>query len=318
MKQSVFVKLNQEKWEDYEKKLKQGSVPAEELSKMYVHLTEDFAYAKSRYPKAELTRFLNNLSLTAHNKIYKNKPEDKNRILRFYKEEVPDIIAKSGKPIFYSFLILMAGVLIGAISSAHDQTFTRLILSDAYVDMTIRNIENGDPMGVYSSMDQISMFFYITVNNIRVSFIAFILGILTSFAVGAVLFRNGIMLGAFHYLFYQHGIFDSTILTIWLHGTIEITSIVIAGGAGLVMGNGLLFPGTYPRMASFQRAGKRGLKIIIGLVPFFIIAGFIESFITRYSDMALVLKLLIIFGSMFLLLYYFVWKPFKSIKNVNT
>ncbi len=318
MKQSVFVKLNQEKWKEYEQKLKQNVASADELSKMYVHLTEDLAYSKARYPKTELTRFLNNLSLTVHNKIYRNKPEEKNRIIRFYKEEVPMVMATSGKAMFHAFLILMAGVFLGAVSSANDQTFTRLILSDGYVDMTIRNIQEGQPMGVYSSMDQISMFFFITVNNIRVSFIAFIFGILTSFAVGAVLFRNGIMLGAFHYLFYEYGLFDSTILTIWLHGTIEITSIVIAGGAGLIMGNGLLFPGTYSRGESFRRAGKKGLKIIIGLVPFFIIAGFIESFITRYADMPLVLKLLIIFGSLFLLAYYFLWKPYKVTRNVNS
>ena len=58
----------------------------------------------------------------------------------------------------------------------------------------------------------------------------------------------------------EHGLFDSTILTIWLHGTIEITSIVIAGGAGLILGNGWLFPGTYPRTDALSKAGKKGMK----------------------------------------------------------
>ena len=317
MKQSVFVKINKEKWEGYEEGLNSRKISAEELSKMYVHLTEDLAFARAKYPKADLTTFLNNLSLKAHNLIYKNKPEEKNRILKFYKEEVPLIMATSGKPVLYAFLIMMAGVIIGVLSAANDETFMRLILSDRYVDMTIRNIEEGNPTGVYASMNPASMFFYITVNNIRVSFIAFIFGTLSSFAVGFVLIRNGIMLGAFHYLFYQHGLFDSTILTIWLHGVIEITSIVIAGGAGIILGNGLLYPGTYPRLISFQRAARKGLKIVLGLVPFFIVAGFIESFVTRYGDMAVFLKLLVIFGSSILLLYYFVWRPFKLKPDVN-
>ncbi len=318
MKQSVFVEINKAKWKDYETKLNSERTSAEELSKMYVHLTEDLAFSKAKYPKSNLTSYLNKLSLQIHGLIYKNKPESRNRLLTFWKEEVPLTMSTSGKEMLYSFLILAAGVLIGAMSAANDDTFVRLILGDGYVDMTIRNIEDGNPMGVYASMDQLSMFFYITINNIRVSFIAFIFGVFTSFGVGMVLFRNGIMLGAFHYFFFQHGFFDSTILTIWLHGTIEITSIVIAGGAGIILGNGLVFPGTYTRLHSFRKAAKKGLKIVIGLVPFFVIAGFIESFITRYSNMDLIFKLFIILGSLFLLIYYFIYLPNKISKHVHS
>jgi uncharacterized membrane protein SpoIIM required for sporulation len=315
MKQSVFIRMNKAKWQEYEDKLKSERTPAEEIAKMYIHLTEDLAFAKGKFPRADFTGYLNKLALQAHNLIYRNKPERKNRIVTFWKEEVPLLMGTSGKPMLYSFLMLLVGIILGALSAANDETFVRLILSDQYVDMTIRNIESGNPMGVYGNMDPISMFFMITANNIKVSFIAFIAGIATSFMVGFVLFRNGVMLGAFHYLFYQYGLFDSTILTIWLHGTIEITSIVIAGGAGLILGNGLLFPGTYPRLDSITSAAKKGLKIVIGLIPYFILAGFIESFITRYGNMHLALKLLIILGSTSLLIYYFVLLPRKLQKN---
>ena len=73
-------------------------------------------------------------------------------------------------------------------------------------------------------------------------------------------------------------------MSVWAHGTFEITSIIIAGGAGLVMGNSFLFPGTYKRSYSFRNGALRGIKIVTGLIPFFIIAGWIESFITRYAD----------------------------------
>jgi uncharacterized membrane protein SpoIIM required for sporulation len=309
--------MNKAKWQEFEDKLNSERTSAEEISRMYIHLTEDLAYAKGKFPRADFTGYLNKLALQAHNLVYRNKPERKNRLITFWKEEVPLLMATSQKPMLYSFLMLMSGVLLGWLSAANDETFVRLIMSDAYVDMTIRNIENGDPTGVYASMDQLSMFFMITANNIRVAFVAFIAGIATSFFVGFVLFRNGVMLGAFHYLFYQYGLFDSTVLTIWLHGTIEITSIVIAGGAGLILGNGLLFPGTYTRLHSISQAARKGLKIVIGLVPYFIIAGFIESFITRYGDMHLVLKLLIILLSATLLVYYFVLLPRKLIKTKN-
>lgn len=318
MKQALFVKLNQEKWEEYDKKLNSANIPADELSKMYVHLTEDLAFSKAKYPKTSLTLYLNKLSLRVHNLIYKNKPESKNRIIQFFKWEVPLEMANARMPMFYSFTIMAVGVLIGVISTANDGTFARLILSDGYVDMTIQNIKDGNPMGVYGKMDQWSMFLAITSNNIRVSFIAFIFGLFTSFGTGFVLFRNGIMLGVFHYFFAQYGLFDETILSVWVHGTIEISAIVIAGGAGIRMGNGLLFPGTFPRGYSFKKAAKSGLKIVVGLVPFFIIAGFIESFLTRYTQWPLAAKLFIILSSLALIIYYFIILPIRTYKNGYT
>jgi len=111
--------------------------------------------------------------------------------------------------------------------------------------------------------------------------------------------------------FYQENQLASGLPVIMLHGTIELSSIVIAAGAGFVMGNSLLFPATYTRMTSFKMGTKRGLKIVIGLVPFFIMAGFIESFITRYAFMPIGIKVLIISISALLILYYFVIYPIQ-------
>jgi uncharacterized membrane protein SpoIIM required for sporulation len=91
------------------------------------------------------------------------------------------------------------------------------------------------------------------------------------------------MLGAFITFFITYGILEKT-STVWLHGTIEISVIVIAGCAGLVMGNSFLFPKTYSRRIAFMKGAKDGLKIVVSTIPFFIIAGFIEGFITRYGE----------------------------------
>jgi uncharacterized membrane protein SpoIIM required for sporulation len=99
-----------------------------------------------------------------------------------------------------------------------------------------------------------------------------------------------------------------------LHGTIELTSIVLAGAAGLRMGHSILFPKTFSRMESFKQGAKNGLKVVMALIPFFIIAGFIESFITRYATMPLILKFVIIGSSATLIIYYFFIYPFKHKK----
>jgi uncharacterized membrane protein SpoIIM required for sporulation len=180
--------------------------------------------------------------------------------------------------------------------------------------MTLENIKRGDPMAVYGSIGESSMFLQITANNIRVSFFAFAAGLLFSMGTGYILLSNGIMLGAFHYLFFKEGVFSENIITVWVHGTLEISAIVIAGAAGLIMGNSILFPGSYPRAYSFSRGAKRGVKIVISLVPFFIVAGFIESFITRHTEWPLLIKVLLVCLSAFIVFFYLVILPGRNKK----
>ncbi|WP_343031473.1 stage II sporulation protein M [Xanthovirga aplysinae] len=199
---------------------------------------------------------------------------------------------------------------IGAISAAKDQTFVRLILGDAYVNATLENISKGDPLAVYKKANEVDMFLGITLNNIRVALFAFGAGLLLSVGTGLILFSNGVMLGAFQYFFYEKGLFFESFRTIWIHGTIEISVIIIAGCAGLVLGNSILFPGTYSRLESFKRGAKHGLKIVISTLPFFILAGFLEGFVTRHNDMPVVLSLLIIGLSFLLISFYYIFYPY--------
>jgi uncharacterized membrane protein SpoIIM required for sporulation len=203
----------------------------------------------------------------------------------------------------------MVAVLIGVVSSAYDDTFVRLILGDGYVNMTLENIEKGDPMAVYKKMNGVDMFFGITFNNVRVSFLAFIGGTLLSFGTAYFLFTNGVMLGAFQYFFAGHGLLWESARVIWIHGTIEISAIVIAGAAGFVIGNSILFPGTYSRLLSFRMGAMRGLKIAVGLVPLFVAAGFLESFVTRLTEMPWAVSVFIIGSSAAAVVYYFVVYP---------
>ncbi len=320
MREAAFVRQNEKKWEALEQTVVSGKalLKPDELADYFIQLTDDLGYAKTHYPQSNTTVYLNNLTASVHQAIYQNKKEDKGRLLRFWRYELPKVMYESRRQLLYSFLVFLTACLIGAVSAAHDESFVRLILGDSYVNMTLENIEKGDPMAVYKSMGRSDMFFAITVNNIRVSFMAFSMGILLSLGTGFVLLQNGIMLGAFQYFFYQQGFLLPSFLTIWIHGTIEIASIIIAGAAGLVMGNSLLFPGTYPRMYSFRKGAKKGLKIVIGLVPLFVVAGFLESFVTRLTDWPWMLRLGIIGASAFFILYYFVIYPSKLQKYANS
>ena len=125
------------------------------------------------------------------------------------------------------------------------------------------------------------------------------------------------LLGDFQTFFFKHGLLGESMLAIWLHGTLEIWAIIVAGAAGLALGNGWLFPGTYSRKESFMRGAKKGLKIIVGTVPIFIMAGFIEGFITRHTELPDVLRLGIILLSLSFIIYYYIYLPNRKTHGIT-
>lgn len=310
MKEVTFLRNNADKWKQFESLLHDpdGADP-DRLAELFIEVTDDLSYARTFYPDSTTTRYLNGLAAEVHQALYRGRREDRGRLLRFWKTELPATVRSAHREMLVALVVFLLSVGIGALSAAHDGGFIRLILGDGYVNMTLANIEKGDPLAVYKQANELDMFLGITLNNIRVSFIAFAMGMVFSVGAGFVLFRNGVMLGAFHYLFFQQDLLLPSLLVVYIHGTLEISVIIIAGAAGLVMGNGILFPGSYPRGVSFLRAARRGVKIVIGLVPVFILAGFLEGFVTRYTAMPVVLSLSIILGSLTFILWYFVWYP---------
>jgi len=316
MRESFFVKRNKARWEEFEREVKnQRSASPDKLAELFIQITDDLSFSRTQYPASRTTQYLNSLASKIHGEIYKNKKEEKNRFILFWKEEVPAAVYAARKQMGYAFIIFIVAGIMGALSAAYDDTFVRLILGEEYVNMTLENIKNGNPTKIYASGDEMDMFFQITLNNIMVSLKIFVFGVFFSLGTGLFLFYNAIMVGAFMMFFYNESQLSQGLPVIMLHGTIELTSIVIAAAAGFVMGNSILFPGTYSRFASFKMGAIKGLKIVIGLVPFFILAGFIESFITRYAFMHWSLKVVIIGLSTILMIYYFVLYPRQLKRN---
>ncbi len=314
MREGSFIRKNLEKW----KKLQyEPATDPDEIAGEFTELVDDLGYAKTFYPHSKVTQYLNGLASRVYLGIYRNKKEESSRIVRFWKTELPLVVRKYHREILYAFIIFVGFAIIAAFSAAHDETFVRGVLGDSYVEMTEENIAKGDPFGVYKSDNQLSMFLAIALNNIQVSFIIFVAGFLLSIGTVWFLFSNGVMLGAFQYYFFAKGLGWKSVLVIWIHGTMEISSIIIAGAAGFVLGNSILFPGTHKRLDSLKRGGNDGLKMLIGLVPVFIAAAFLEGFVTRYSTMPVWLSIFILAASLVFIIWYFVIYPIRLQKEIT-
>jgi uncharacterized membrane protein SpoIIM required for sporulation len=317
MRESLFTKQNTERWKRYQA---EPTKDPDEIAERFIAITDDLAYAKTFFPKSKTTAYLNELAAGFHQNIYKNKKEKTGRIIKFWKYELPLLFRTYHKQLLYSFIFSMVFFFIGLISAKYDRNFVRLIMGDDYVNMTQANIAKGDPFGVYKSENSTAMFFSIVSNNLFVTVLVYLSGILCSLGTLYQLFQNGIMLGSFEYMFISMGLGMQSVLVIFIHGTLEISSIIIAGGAGLVFGNSIIFPKTYTRMASIKKGAIDGMKITIGILPVIVVAAVFESFVTRHTEMPVWLSAGILLSSLFFIIWYVILYPIhlsRTIKKLN-
>lgn len=316
MKETRFIRENQEKWERFEKLNESSDANPDELADLYLDITDDLGYAQTHYFRRTVRVYLNQLGQKVFVGVNKFKRDSFRNLVKELTISLPLEVYRSRKSLLTAFIAFMVYVTIGIVSTSVNPDFPRMVMGDGYVDMTIQNIEAGNPLGVYEDSDQLAMFIRITTNNISVAFLTFFAGLFFTLGTHLLLFSNGVMLGAFQYYFRLKGLLITSFLGIWIHGAFEISAIVLAGGAGITAGNGWLFPGTHSRFQSFKLSVKRGIKIMLGLVPFIIAAGFLESYVTHHYDtLPDWSKWFIISFSFGLMLFFFVAYPIYVAKK---
>ncbi|KOP39083.1 stage II sporulation protein M [Flavobacterium sp. WLB] len=319
MREVAFIKQNKEKWLEFELAIfGKAKKNPDELANLYIQLMNDLSYAQTYYPKSKTVIYLNHLASQIYQKIYKTKRTEKNRIVEFFKIEVPLLLFEYKRYLLYAFVLFFATVAMGVVSARYDPNFVRLILGDDYVNMTLENIKKGNPMAVYGSGSNWGSFVGITMNNLYVGARCYMYGIFAGIGTFFVAMNNGIMLGSFQYFFYEQNVFWKSVRGIWIHGAMEIFGIVIETAAGFVLGASILFPKTYSRINSFKIGFKNSFKIFLSTFPFTIGAGFLEGFITRYSiDMPNWLSSFIILFTLGIISFYYLVYPTIVYKKVH-
>lgn len=271
------------------------------LDELYRLATIHLAQVRARTQNEALVQSLNRLVARAHSFIYIT-PKDNplKRIVRFYTIGFARTIARTG--VFHIAAALL--FFFGAFIAYHA---TRTHLDAAYAIMGNQEIrlpgvtrdqlewvlrsgreqDSGEKL-LFASM--------LLTHNTKVGFTAFVLGILAGIPTVFLLLTNGAMMGAFAYIHHEKGIVAEMWAWLLPHGVTEIGAIFLCGGAGLMLGMALLRPGHRTRMESLVIAAREAVRIVMGVVPMFIAAGFIESFL-RQSHMSTEGRLMFAAGS---------------------
>lgn len=315
LREALFIKKNKDRW------LKAGETPAEnadETATTFTQMVDDLSYAKTFYPQSRVTRYLNAEASQTYMSIYQNRKEDRNRITEFWKYTVPLTVRKHHYVLLFCAVLFITFFVVGYYSSKHDESFVREMLGDNYVNMTEENIEKGKPFGVYAEGGELLMWMGIMINNLFVAFGYFAQGLFLCIPVVFSLVSEGVRLGAFEQIFVAKGLGMQSVLTVFIHGTLEISAIVIAGAAGIILGKGWMFPGTGKRLDAFMRAAKDGVILLVSLIPVFVVAAFFEGFVTRYYFMPQWLSTLILLTSAAYIIWYYIIYPMQVNKRMKT
>lgn len=323
MREAEFLKKNVERWNTYQHTEPQDP---DETADRFVNLLDDLSYSKTFYPKSNVTSWINGMAATIYQQIYQTRRSSFKDIRLFWQYELPLLLRKYQKILLFTLFLFILFVAIAVLSSILDPAYAQRYFDNkvqpGYYEMTLDNIHRGDPFGVYKDQNPFSAFMRIAFNNIRVAFTTVLLGLTLGIGTLRMLWTNGLLLGCFEYIFFSQGLGWQSILVVWIHGAIEISSLVIAGCAGFILGKSLLFPGSYTRRASFKIGVKDAINVALALIPFFLIAAFFESYVTHLMSisfetdkkqigMPVPLGILILVASFSLMTWYFILYPIK-------
>jgi len=247
-----------------------------ELALLYRQTAADLSTAREHRADAQLAAYLNQLLGRAHNLIYSGRPPRPRGIVAFYARTFPQVFRATWQYSFVATLLFFLGAITGTTVSLADPGFQRFVLGGEMMD-TIERREMWTH-GILTVKPLASS--AILTNNLAVSFAAFATGVAAGLGTAWMMVLNGVLIGVIGVACFRAGMSLSLWSFIAPHGSLELPAIFIAGGAGLLLGRGLLDPGTLPRREALAEAGGRAIRLLLGVIPLLIIAGVIEGFIS--------------------------------------
>ena len=260
----------------------------EALGRAYRQVVSDLAVARRDFPDDQLTVWLNALAARAHLRLYSAPPPAWRRLGEFFWTDFARRFRAA-----WPYLVLSAALLFVPAVAAYVGALVDPTLREALVPAQLRRtLEQGHTWTEMAPALRPAMATFIFTNNIQVSFLAFAGGALCGLGTAYVLINNGLLLGAVLGAAQWYGVAPLVWGFISPHGYLELTSIVVAGAAGLMLGAALVRPGLRRRRDALTDAARRAIELVVGAAPVLVAAGLIEGFVSP-SDLPVGFKLAI-------------------------
>jgi uncharacterized membrane protein SpoIIM required for sporulation len=287
MNLELFLRQRRASWQRMETLLQQTrsnprrlSAPElNELGLLYRALTSDLALAQRDFPNQQVTRYLNQLVGRAHTLIYRGEPLRRRRLMHFYRRGFPQLYRAILSYTIAAFVLFILPALAAFWAVAADPNWI-YVIEGAEIAGLVAEVERGElwtdiAPGVRSAAASLIM-----TNNIQVMFLTFAGGLTAGLMTLWVMVSNGMHLGAIFGLLTVHNLAAGLAEFVVAHGVVELSVIFLAGGCGLYVGDGLLRPGLASRKDVLVQRTRISVQLILGSVPFLVVAGLIEGFLS--------------------------------------
>ena len=299
MTMGSFVRKNRPRWLQLEEMLglMESRAPRsrqrsflQELSAAYRATAADLAFAQTHFRGTTVLLFLHQLVAKAHNQIYRAKGLSGAEFVRFFRREIPEAVRSHLTAVNWAALVFVTGVMLGLSAVQFDERAATMVLPTAVLDSIYSGkMWTGPLFSVVPAPVASTALF---TNNISVALLAFAGGLTFGVITFWLLFFNGVMLGMCFRLCADYGLLGALITFVVTHGFLEIGAIILAGGAGFVLANALLRPGSYSRRDALSVQAQSAVRMAVAAIPALIVAGCLEAFVSP-STLPVTVKALI-------------------------
>jgi uncharacterized membrane protein SpoIIM required for sporulation len=278
----------------------------QEMALLYRQVAADLSVLRQDSTARTYAEHVNQLLARAHHIIYSGRKTNLLTVFRFLRDEYPAIFQRQIGYVLASLLVSVAWGLLGVAITDARPDFMRHFVGPAMIATMERHQMWTE--SIVSVAPQMTS--HIMTNNLSVSFVTFAGGIAFGLGTFFYLFVNGMMLGVIAAACHQYGM--SVLLWSFVapHGSLELPSILIAGGAGFRLGHAMLFPGALRWKESVARGGIEATRLVSGIIPLLVIAGCLEGFFSP-SHAPIWLKFTV-GGLLFTLLNLWLFRPVKT------
>jgi uncharacterized membrane protein SpoIIM required for sporulation len=249
---------------------------------------------------------VNQLLARAHHIIYSGRKTNLRSLFLFLRDEYPAVFQRQLGFVLASLAVSVAFGVLGAVLTTARPEFMRHFVGPEMIatmerhEMWTESVVSVAPMASSAIMT----------NNLSVSFVTFAGGIVFGLGTFLALFENGMMLGVIGAACHHYDMSLKLWSFVAPHGSLELPSILIAGGAGFRLGHAMLFPGALRWKDSVARGGIEATRLVSGIIPLLVIAGTLEGFFSP-SEAPVWLKFTV-GGLLFVLLNLWLFRPLRA------
>ena len=291
MNKQRFLSERKPVWDRFESLLDRASPPrtklssaeVSELSELFRALCYDLAQVRSHDWGSTIERYLNDLVVRGHSAFYGAKPLPRGGVLGFLAHGFPRLLRQNHRFFWTACALFALPMAVSWTVVASDPSLAHRVLPGSVLytmeEMYSQEIDDPDEEGLMGRQRQDAAMagFYVR-HNTSIAFQCFALGFFLGLGTIYVLLSNGIQLGTVAGYLIAQGHGERFLGFVVSHSSFELTAIVVAGTAGLVLGHAIVAPGNRSRSDALQVRGLVAVKLALGAAAMLFVAAMIEGF----------------------------------------